>query len=183
MSACSKAGTVKRVVLTSSAAVITVNQLHGKCLVMDEENWSDAEFLTSKKPLTWHWPRHLTSLITGNELLIIQLKGIQMLSGSISLTHVEDVCRAHVFIAEKESASGRYICCAVNTSVCELAKFLNKRYPMYNIPTNFGDFPSEAKLIISSEKLIKEGFSFKYGIEEIYDQGVACLKAMGLLQN
>ncbi|KAL2495317.1 Anthocyanidin reductase [Forsythia ovata] len=177
MSACSKAGTVKRVVFTSSAAAITVNQLHGKGLVMDEENWSDAEFLTSKKPPTWGYPVSkilaektawklakennidlitiipslmsghsltpdipssislATSLITGNELLINHLKGMQMLSGSISLTHVEDVCRAHVFIAEKESASGRYICCAVNTSVCELAKFLNKRYPMYNIPT------------------------------------------------
>lgn len=58
---------------------------------------------------------------------------MQMLSGSISLSHVEDVVRAHVYLAEKESASGRYMCCAVNTSVPELAKFLNKRYPMYKV--------------------------------------------------
>ncbi|KAL2495274.1 Anthocyanidin reductase [Forsythia ovata] len=204
MSACSKAGTVKRVVFTSSAAAITVNQLHGKGLgypvskiLAEKTAWKLAKennidlitiipSLMSGHSLTPDIPSSIslaTSLITGNELLINQLKGMQMLSGSISLTHVEDVCRAHVFIAEKESASGRYICCAVNTSVCELAKFLNEIYPMYNIPTDFGDFPSEAKLIISSEKLIKEGFSFKYGIEEIYDQGVAYLKAMGLLQN
>ncbi|CAI9783891.1 unnamed protein product [Fraxinus pennsylvanica] len=225
INASAKAGTVKRVILTSSAATITINQFDGKGLVMDEENWSDDEFLTSKKPPTWAYPVSkilaektawklarennidlvtiipslmagpsltaeippsislATSLITGNEFLINQLKGMQMLSGSISLTHVEDVCRAHVFIAEKESASGRYICCAVNTSVCELAKFLKKRYPMYQIHTDFGEFPSEAKLIISSEKLIKEGFSFKYGIEEIYDQSVVYLKANGLLQN
>lgn len=60
---------------------------------------------------------------------------MQMLSGSISITHVEDVCRAHVFLAEKESASGRYICCAVNSSVPELAKFLNQRYPEFKVPT------------------------------------------------
>lgn len=72
---------------------------------------------------------------TGNEFLINGLKGMQMLSGSISVTHVEDVCEAHIFLAEKKSASGRYICCAVNTSVPELAKFLNKRYPEYKIPT------------------------------------------------
>lgn len=71
----------------------------------------------------------------GNESLINQLKGMQILSGSISLTHVEDVCRAHVFIAEKKSASGRYICCAVNSSFFELAKFLNERFSMYEIPT------------------------------------------------
>lgn len=58
-----------------------------------------------------------------------------MLSGSISITHVEDVCRAHIFLAEKESASGRYICCAANSGVPELAKFLSKRYPNYQVPT------------------------------------------------
>lgn len=62
------------------------------------------------------------------------MKAMQMLSGSISISHVEDVCRAQIFVAEKESASGRYICCAVNTSVPELAKFLKKRYPQYNVP-------------------------------------------------
>ena len=67
--------------------------------------------------------------VAGNEELINGMKRVQMQTGFISLTHVEDVCRAHIFLAEKESASGRYICCAVNTSVPELAKFLNKRYP------------------------------------------------------
>ncbi|KAE9607162.1 putative anthocyanidin reductase ((2R,3R)-flavan-3-ol-forming) [Lupinus albus] len=60
---------------------------------------------------------------------------MQLLSGSVSITHVEDVCRAHVFLAEKESASGRYICCAHNTSIRDLARFLSERYPQYSIPT------------------------------------------------
>lgn len=47
----------------------------------------------------------------------------------------------------------------------------------------FGDFPSKAKTIISSEKLKKEGFTFKYQIEDIYDQAVEYLKAKGVLQN
>lgn len=225
LKACVKAKTVKRVVLTSSAAAVTINELNGTSLIMDEKNWTDVEFLTSQKPPTWGYPVSKTlaekaawkfaeennldlitvlpslmagpsltpdipssiglamSLITGNEFLINALKGMQLLSGSISISHVEDVCRAHIFVAEKESASGRYICCAVNTSVPELAKFLTKRYPQYKVPTNFGDFPSKAKLIISSEKLIKEGFSFKYGIEDVYDQSVEYFKAMGLLQN
>ncbi|XP_059282190.1 anthocyanidin reductase ((2S)-flavan-3-ol-forming) [Lycium ferocissimum] len=225
LKACAKSNRVKRVVLTSSAAAVTINQLSGTDLVMDESNWTDVGFLTSTKPPTWGYPVSKTlaekeawkfaeenniklitvipslmagpnltpetpssvalamSLITGNEFLISNLKGMQMLSGSISMTHVEDVCRAHIFVAEKESAFGRYICSTVNTSVPELANFLKKRYPTSCVPTDFGDFPSKAKLIISSEKLIKEGFNFKYGIEEIYDQCVACFKEKGLLKN
>ncbi|XVF27781.1 hypothetical protein REPUB_Repub14bG0138400 [Reevesia pubescens] len=224
LKACGKAKTVKRVVLTSSAAAVSINTLNGTGLVMTEKDWTDIEFLSSAKPPTWGYPASktlaektawkfaqennidlitvipslmtgpsltpdvpssiglATSLISGNEFLINNLKGMQMLSGSISITHVEDVCRAHVFLAEKESASGRYICCAVNTSVPELAKFLNKRYPEFQVPIDFGDFPSKAKLIISSEKLISEGFSFKFGIEEIYDQTVEYMKAKGMLK-
>lgn len=74
-------------------------------------------------------------LHAGNDFLINALKGMQLLSGSISITHVEDVCRAHIFVAEKELASGRYICCAHNTSVPELAEFLSKRFPLYKIAT------------------------------------------------
>lgn len=224
LNACAKAKTVKRVVLTSSAAAVSINTLSGTGLVVDEENWSDIEFLTTQKPPTWGYPlsktlaektawkfaeEHnidlvtvipslmagpsltpdipssvglATCLLSGNEFLINGIKGMQMLSGSISISHVEDVCRAHVFLAEKESASGRYICCAVNTSVPELAKFLSNKYPDYKVPTDFGDFPSKAKLVMSSEKLTKEGFSFKYGIEEIYEETVEYLKNKGLLK-
>lgn len=177
LKACAKAKTVKRVVMTSSAAAVSINNLQETGLVMDEKNWTDVEFLSSVKPPTWGYPasktlaekaawkfaeenniklitvipslmagRSLTldvpssvclamSLLRGDEFLMNGLKGMQMLSGSISITHVEDVCRAHIFLAEKESASGRYICCAANTSVPELAKFLNKRYPQYKSPT------------------------------------------------
>ncbi|CAK7350869.1 unnamed protein product [Dovyalis caffra] len=223
LKACAEAKTVKRVILTSSAAAVSINKLNGTGLVMDEKNWTDVEFLTSEKPPTWGYPASKTlaekaawkfaeennidlitvipslmigpslspdipsstnlgmSLITGNEFMKNGLKGMQMLSGSISITHVEDVCRSHIFLAEKESASGRYICCGVNTSVVELAKFLNERYPQYQVPTDFGEFPSKAKLTITSEKLIREGFCFKYGIEEVYDQTVEYFKAKGLL--
>ena len=53
LKACAKAKTVKRVVLTSSAAAVSINTLNGTGLVMTEKDWSDIEFLSSAKPPTW----------------------------------------------------------------------------------------------------------------------------------
>ncbi|XP_068644403.1 anthocyanidin reductase ((2S)-flavan-3-ol-forming)-like [Aristolochia californica] len=120
----------------------------------------------------------LSLLMTGNKF---KLQTMQLAYGSVPLVHVDDVCRAHIFLAEKESASGRYICCAASTTVPELAKLLSHRYPQYEVPTNFGDFLSKPKYPVSAEKLIKEGFTFKFGIAEIYDESVEYFKAKGLL--
>lgn len=53
LKACAKAKTVKRVVLTSSAAAVSINNIQETGLVMDEKNWTDVEFLTAVKPPTW----------------------------------------------------------------------------------------------------------------------------------
>jgi hypothetical protein len=53
LKACVRAKTVKRVVLTSSAAAVSINRLNGTGLVMDESHWTDVEFLSTEKPPTW----------------------------------------------------------------------------------------------------------------------------------
>ena len=222
---CAKAKTVKRVVLTSSAAGVSINKLEGSGLVLDEGTWSDLTYLITEKPPTWgyavskvllekeafkfaeenkmslvsviptltmgdpasgacHGVMLSLSLLSGNEHMINGLRMMQSLSGSISFTHVDDMCRAHIFVAEKESAAGRYICCAVNTSLPELAGFLSKRYPKYHVPTHFPDLPEKPKLVLSSEKLMKAGFEFRYKTpEDIYDDVVGFAEAAGLLMS
>ena len=72
-------------------------------------------------------------LLLGKEMHLSGLKEMQKLSGSISFIHVDDLARAHMFLAEKETASGRYICCYYNTNVPEIADFLRRRYTKYNV--------------------------------------------------
>jgi anthocyanidin reductase len=64
------------------------------------------------------------------------LRGIEKMSGTVALVHVDDLCRAEVFVAEKPAAAGRYLCCSLNTTVLELARFLAGKYPQYDVKTN-----------------------------------------------
>ena len=75
------------------------------------------------------------SLLTGDQQNIEVLKGIQSIRGAISFVHVDDVSSAQIFLMENPSAYGRYICSVASITVPQLARFLSKRYPQYNVPT------------------------------------------------
>uniref|UniRef100_A0A453D293 NAD-dependent epimerase/dehydratase domain-containing protein n=1 Tax=Aegilops tauschii subsp. strangulata TaxID=200361 RepID=A0A453D293_AEGTS len=226
MRSCVRAGTVRRVVLTSSAAAVSSRPLQGDGHVLDEESWSDVEFLRSRKNGTWvaypvskvllekaarafaleHGLSLVTvcpvvtvgaapaakvntsvpdilSLLSGDDAYAGALEHIERATGSIPMVHIDDVCRAEIFVAEEEAASGRYIVCGLNPTVVEIARFLAAKYPQYKVNTDrFRDFPEKPRVCISSAKLVKEGFEYKYNnLDGIYGSVVEYGRALGIL--
>ncbi|WVZ87292.1 hypothetical protein U9M48_033949 [Paspalum notatum var. saurae] len=258
MRSCAKAGTVKRVVLTSSVASIMVRpELQGDGHVLDEESWSDADRLTATKPLHWvrvHTPHTFSSLpfhirsfkrpghssvpsqayqvskvlvekaacgsaeehgislvticpvvavgaapapsvrtsvpsclslLSGDEAAFSVLRAIEAF-GTVALVHIEDLCRAELFVAEEEAAAGRYLCCSLNTTVLQLARFLADKYPQYAVKTNLlsGELLERPRVCLSSAKLVREGFDYKYKkLGGMYDDTIDYGKALGILPN
>jgi len=75
-------------------------------------------------------------VISGDEVWLGVLKATERTSGSVPLGHVDDLCRAELFVAESPAAAGRYVCCGLNTTVAELARFLARKYPHYDVMRN-----------------------------------------------
>ena len=81
------------------------------------------------------WWSHVVPL-SGDEAEFAVLDAIERATGCVPLVHVDDLCRAELFVAEEVSAAGRYICCSINTTIAELARFLADKYPQYDVKTS-----------------------------------------------
>jgi anthocyanidin reductase len=122
----------------------------------------------------------------GSEAGLSVLKGIEKTSGAVQLVHVRDLCRAELFVAEEATAAGRYVCCSLNTTVLDLARFLAQKYPQYKVKTGLlsddDQLLEKPRVCLSSGKLVREGFQFKHNtLDEIFDDVVEYGKALGIL--
>ncbi|GER43187.1 NAD(P)-binding Rossmann-fold superfamily protein [Striga asiatica] len=123
----------------------------------------------------------LMSPVTGDSKFLSILNSVNSRMGSIALVHIEDICRAHVFLMEHAKAEGRYICCTRSCTLSELVELIINEYPCPDTPRldslEQKSIPSE----ISSKKIRDLGFEFDYSIQDIVQQTIRCCLEVGFL--
>ncbi|KAM5554905.1 vestitone reductase-like [Rosa sericea] len=115
-------------------------------------------------------------MILGNEHHYEHLK-------NKSMVHVDDLVSAHIFLFENPNAKGRYICSLAQVSLEEMSRFLTAKYPEYQIPTadSLKGIEGHKTCGCSSEKLLKSGFKFKHGLEDMFEGAVQSCREKGFL--
>ncbi|GKU85851.1 hypothetical protein SLEP1_g466 [Rubroshorea leprosula] len=171
LKACLKAKTVKRVVYTSSASAIFVNNYWNKVVVMDESFWSDVDFIRKFKPSGGSYPISKTltkkaalefapknglDLVTLIPSIVGEKSEEYMKLLNASMVHVDDVAMAQIFLLEYPNAT---------VSRSSLAKVQSFKAPG-----------------LSSKKLLESGFKFKYSVEEMLDDAIKCCKDKAYLK-
>ncbi|KAF8664166.1 hypothetical protein HU200_054914 [Digitaria exilis] len=108
--------------------------------------------------------------LTGHAVYHNTLLFLQSLMGSVPLSHVEDVCEAHVFCMDQPSMAGRFLCAAGYSNVRDfLDRFAAK-------VTGEG-----VRVRADTTKLEDLGFRYGYGVEETIDCSVECARRLGAL--
>ncbi|XP_054793246.1 vestitone reductase-like [Prosopis cineraria] len=99
------------------------------------------------------------------------------------MVHVDDVARAQIFLLEHPNPKERYNCSACFATLEKVLEVISVKYPEFHVPTidslkerNDLKFPD-----LSSKKLMDAGFEFKYGLEEMLTDAIACCKEKGYL--
>jgi dihydroflavonol-4-reductase len=163
LAACKAAGTVKRVVVTSSVAAITDEPPER---VLTEEDWNTTSSLERNayyyskvlaEKEAWRFageeepgfdvvvinpfmvigPSLVPSLNESNKVIADVLGGKYpgIVSTAWGFVDVRDVARAHLAAAEREAARGRYLCANVTLTMRELADRLRRVAPGHKVPS------------------------------------------------
>lgn len=75
----------------------------------------------------------VVSPLLGDRQAFFGMKFLQDLLGLFPLVHVDDVCDALIFCAEKRSMKGRFLCSATGTSIREISAYFRENYPEWEI--------------------------------------------------
>lgn len=164
LAACARAGTVKRVILTSSMAAITDEPERGR--ILTEADWNEKSSL-SRNPYyfsktlaekeAWRFvaeekpgydlivlnpfivigPSRVPTLGVSNKMFVDMLSGTYPVIMSLCWGFVDlrDVARAHVLAMETRAAAGRYLCANGTISMRDVVTMLREiGYGGYRLP-------------------------------------------------
>ncbi|GMJ05154.1 hypothetical protein like AT4G27250 [Hibiscus trionum] len=163
--------------LTEEAAFKFANE-NGIDLVSVITTTVAGPFLTTTVPSSI---QVLLSPVTGDPKYFSILSAVNARMGSVALVHIEDICRAHIFLMEQARAEGKYICCVRSCPISELIDLLAQENPSSNIQRLEAKDESSKHPEISSKKLKELGFTYKHGIEDIIHQTIIACVDYGFL--
>ncbi|GJM97656.1 hypothetical protein PR202_ga14596 [Eleusine coracana subsp. coracana] len=221
LQSCVRAGTVRRVVFTSSISTMTAADAEG---VVDESCLRALDDVWRTKPVGWIYilskrlteeaafefarekgvrlvsvviptvagpfltPSVPTSIqlllspITGDPKLYSLLASVHSRFGCLPLSHVQDVCDAHVFLMETPRAEGRYLCAGGSHSMAQIAQLLASHYRPFKPAERLSkDFDASCSSVVSSNRLLDLGFKFAHGIGDIVKESVSQCVQHGFL--
>ncbi|CAL4948520.1 unnamed protein product [Urochloa decumbens] len=167
MRACKEAGTVRRVVFTSSAGTVNIEERQRP--VYDHDNLSDVDFCRRVKMTGWmskslsenaamaYAAEHGLNLISIIPTLVVGpflsaamppslVAALALVTGNeahysilkqVQFVHLDDLCDAEIFLFDHPGATGRYVCSSHDATIHGLAAMLKERYPEYAIPERF----------------------------------------------
>ncbi|CAN1308208.1 Vestitone reductase [Linum perenne] len=105
---------------------------------------------------------------------------------NLSMVHVDDVARAHIFLMENPHVTkGRFICSSHAITLEQMHQLIHTRYPDLPLPTleslKEHVMKGRKEPRYSSKKLMDVGFEYKYGLEDIFDGAIQSCRENGYM--
>ncbi|CAN1308175.1 Vestitone reductase [Linum perenne] len=193
VNACVEEKSVKRVVYTSSASTVGINVsktlTERKLTEFADENGLElvnviptfvvGPFICNKFPSSI---RMALGLIIGT----LGDKNQYPVRANLSMVHVDDVARAHIFLMENPHVTqGRFICSSHAITLEQMHQLLCTRYPNLPLPTleslKERVMKGRKEPRYSSKKLMDVGFEYKYGLEDIFNGAIQSCRENGYM--
>ncbi|XP_028088336.1 tetraketide alpha-pyrone reductase 2-like [Camellia sinensis] len=131
LSSCTKASSVRRVVLTSSCSAIRYRYDVQQVSPLNESHWSELEYYCKRYNLCWSLTCSTANKYT--QLILTIVKGLrgEYQNTTIGFVHIDDVIAAHILAMEDSEASGRLICSSSVAHWSDIIDMLRSKYPTY----------------------------------------------------
>ncbi|THG05690.1 hypothetical protein TEA_003949 [Camellia sinensis var. sinensis] len=144
LSSCTKASSVRRVVLTSSCSAIRYRYDVQQVSPLNESHWSELEYYCKRYNLWYAYAKTIAkkeacwslTCSTANkytQLILTIVKGLrgEYQNTTIGFVHIDDVIAAHILAMEDSEASGRLICSSSVAHWSDIIDMLRSKYPTY----------------------------------------------------
>uniref|UniRef100_A0A7N0TBQ4 NAD-dependent epimerase/dehydratase domain-containing protein n=1 Tax=Kalanchoe fedtschenkoi TaxID=63787 RepID=A0A7N0TBQ4_KALFE len=211
LKSCSKAASVKRVVLTSSCSAVRYREQQMSPL--DETHWSDADYCkrhnlwyayakTIGEQEAWKFAKEKAidlvvvnpSFVIGPLLapqptstLLMVLAVIKGLRGEypntrVGFVDINDVVEGHVLGMEESKASGRLICSGEVAHWSDIIEMLRAKYPSYPYENKCGSQEGDSNPhSMDCGKILQLGHSGFTTIPEMFDECIKSFQDHGFL--